>query len=1016
MRPLALDMCAFGPYARRQTLDFRALGKHSFFLIHGPTGAGKTTILDAMTFALYGEASGAERDGKGMRSDYADPAVCTEVTFEFALGREEYRVHRRPPQERPKQRGQGTRLWPAEATLWHLSPAGEVVVETGWTRVTERVERLLGFGCEQFRQVVLLPQGQFRRLLTASSGEREGILQTLFQTEVYRRIQEALKVAERELADQATDLRRDQAAVLKQVGVDSPDALTGRLAALTNELNGARERMSACARAEDQARDAVAAAQATVEKLKEVEKAQAELQRLVSQGEEMAEIGREIERAGRAEGVAPLARAAAERSAEAAEAADRAAAARQELEQAEEELRAAEARLEAAQTREEERAALGERLAFLRGVVGKVEAFRQAERKAAEAEATLAQATEVRGAARRKAEEVAERLARVDEALTRAATAVAMVPALRAAAEAARAACEKSEALTGLRRQMGVAGANLVAVREEVVAAEVAFQEAAAQAERLEQRWRAGQAGVLARSLVDGEPCPVCGSRTHPHPAQAGEDVPHEIELEQARREAESRRRAWEEARQKARDLEAREGLLREQVTALEAELGGPEGADPAEALGRAEEAARALAEAEEAAESRARLEQERRALVAEREAAESEADEGEKQMQAAARVCERLHTTVRLYGEEVPPDLRAPGALEQALRSAEDLHAQITRELESARTAREEAGRVVAASEATCVREEELTEGAREAAAKANQRLEAVLASEGFASLGEWEAARRPPEAIAVLERKLSGYKEALAAARDRAERAAQAAAGLSSPDLPALQRRLQETCADTENVQRDVARLEAELAGARRALRDLEMIAARLAALDRRHAVVGRLSEVANGRNESGVSFQRFVLGALLDDVLVAATERLRLMSRGRFDLRRALEGADRRRTAGLDLEVYDAYTGTARPVATLSGGESFLASLSLALGLADVVQAYAGGVYLETIFVDEGFGSLDPEALDLALRALIDLQQGGRLVGIISHVPELRERIDVRLEVTAGKAGSEARLHLP
>ncbi|MBM3300319.1 MAG: SMC family ATPase, partial [Deltaproteobacteria bacterium] len=176
--------------------------------------------------------------------------------------------------------------------------------------------------------------------------------------------------------------------------------------------------------------------------------------------------------------------------------------------------------------------------------------------------------------------------------------------------------------------------------------------------------------------------------------------------------------------------------------------------------------------------------------------------------------------------------------------------------------------------------------------------------------------------------------------------------------------------------------------------------------------YAVVGRISEVANGHNAQGITFQRFVLAALLDDVLIAATQRLQIMTHRRYSLQRRAERSDRRTAGGLDLEVLDSYTGIARPVSTLSGGESFLASLSLALGLSDVVQAYSGGIYLDTIFVDEGFGSLDPEALDLAFRALVDLQRGGRLVGIISHVPDLRERIDARLEVMPSRDGSRAR----
>jgi DNA repair protein SbcC/Rad50 len=197
---------------------------------------------------------------------------------------------------------------------------------------------------------------------------------------------------------------------------------------------------------------------------------------------------------------------------------------------------------------------------------------------------------------------------------------------------------------------------------------------------------------------------------------------------------------------------------------------------------------------------------------------------------------------------------------------------------------------------------------------------------------------------------------------------------------------------------------------------LHRLRALDAELASLDGRYQLVGQIAEVAGGKNEYRMTFQRYVLGVFLDEVLYAATERLKIMSRGRFLLQRVRDAATGRSAGGLDLEVHDTWTSTTRAVGTLSGGESFLASLALALGLADVVQAYAGGIRLETIFIDEGFGSLDPEALDLAIRALQDLQKGGRLVGIISHVTELKELIGARLEVLPGRRGSTARFVVP
>ncbi|MHB8984795.1 MAG: SbcC/MukB-like Walker B domain-containing protein, partial [Eubacteriales bacterium] len=255
----------------------------------------------------------------------------------------------------------------------------------------------------------------------------------------------------------------------------------------------------------------------------------------------------------------------------------------------------------------------------------------------------------------------------------------------------------------------------------------------------------------------------------------------------------------------------------------------------------------------------------------------------------------------------------------------------------------------------------------------------------------------------------------ESLGSARSRLERAAQAAEGLSEPDLDQLTLALTEAEAVWKQALTLGTQLKSLTGQENEWLKKLKELEDRLEGLEKRYSILGRVSEVANGKNKYGLTFQRFVLGALLDDVTIAATGRLKLMSRGRYHLQRTLDRARSNAAGGLELEVFDTYTGVARSVSTLSGGETFLASLSLALGLADVVQSYAGGMHLETIFVDEGFGTLDPESLDFALRALIDLQKGGRLVGIISHVPELKETIDARLEILPSDRGSVASFKL-
>jgi exonuclease SbcC len=288
-------------------------------------------------------------------------------------------------------------------------------------------------------------------------------------------------------------------------------------------------------------------------------------------------------------------------------------------------------------------------------------------------------------------------------------------------------------------------------------------------------------------------------------------------------------------------------------------------------------------------------------------------------------------------------------------------------------------------------------------------------IAACGFASVGDLNDALRTQEEMDALEQRIRNHEASLGAARKRAETAQAAGQGIVAPDLESLAEQAQDAADQVERATLSSGELASDLRKLDSLATDLGAVAREMETLDARYATTGRLAEVASGKNALRVSFERYLLGALLDEVLRKASTRMRAMSQGRYDLLRSHEGADRRAAGGLDLEVSDFYTGTSRSVTTLSGGESFLASLSLALGLADTVQSLTGGLRLDTVFIDEGFGSLDPEALDLAIRTLIDLQQGGRLVGIISHVPELKERIDARLEVVPGRAGSGARFQI-
>jgi exonuclease SbcC len=875
VRPLVVSMQAFGPYAGVQTLDFADLRGAGFFLITGPTGAGKTTVLDAMSFALYGDTSGGAeseggRSGAAMRSDHADPGTLTRVVFDFSIGADLYRVERLPEQERPKLRGEGTTTHPQEATMWRLrrDDDGALSIDgaplaTGWTKVKAKAEDVLGFRGEQFRQVVMLPQGRFQQLIEADSNEREQILRALFDTGHYAAIELALKDEAATLRRAAEKVMTQRDEVLRQAESPSADDLRERCARLSVEAQDAAQHADEAEAADKASQKLLAEGHDAATRLREHAAAAAQIVELAARDAEIELLRAELDAAQRAAEVADVAREAGDAEAGLSIARD------------------------AAETTSSEAAAAAAALAAAAAAL-ELQVSRAAAREHAAAEVTRFEAF-VAGAGE---------LANAREALV---TATAEASARRREAEAADASWTAARAL--------LAG--------------------------LEAAWRDAQAGLLARSLGDGLPCPVCGSTEHPSPAELTADAPAEDDVDAARAAVESA-------------LERRD-TARASLQRAEAALAGAE------------------------------------ALAGERAAG-------------------------------LPPELADPDVLEKALGEARRVERELRVAFEHAQTSAHEAEIAATGSEAGRGAAGRARAGADTRAREAGARLAERLAQAGFSGEAERQNAHRDPSAIDQLEKLVSGHEQSALKAAERLRLAEQAAQGFEPPDLTRLETEAEACVATARNAREAAIGLRAGAEAAEKLLTRLDELAAEAAGFEARYAVVGRLADVANRRNARGLSFQSYVLGAFLDDVLVAASERLRTMSKSRYLLERTEERSGRKLAAGLGLLVYDAWTGVARPVTTLSGGEKFMAALSLALGLAEVVQAHAGGIRLETVFVDEGFGSLDDESLDLAISSLMSLNEGGRLVGIVSHVSELRERIDARLEVSAGTSGSSARFVVP
>ncbi|MEK7357787.1 MAG: SMC family ATPase [Bdellovibrionota bacterium] len=1025
MKPLRLRLQAFGPYPRESVVDFRSLVDGGLFLIHGPTGAGKTSILDGICFSLFGRASGAERAPDALRSDRAPGDLPTEARLEFALGADVYRVTRQPKQELTKKRGEGLKTSRPEGVLEKLA-RGETDLDAGtWDLVAsgdkktdEAVVGLLGMNEDQFRQVVVLPQGQFRKFLAAGSDEREELLERLFRTHRFRELGESMEGRKRLLEREISERRTKAAALFSSLDVETESdliAMSETSRARLDEINAGEAEIE---RRHKEASERLTAARAVAKTLRDLEALEARRIELDRERLEIGAIGKRLKDERRARPVSECDRRVIEIEGDVARL-------RSEIARATEARARSEAELASAQSlRESLLQRRPEAKAWEREVDEIGFLFPKASRLIKEKADLIAIDAEL-SKLEASAGETSSRLAKLKESK----------PELDTRSEAMQekigAASELADEHTRLVREIEAARElfKRVADRQKVVSRLADARQAAEKSElhwgetnrttsRMKLAYHVSQASRIAAELEDGDPCPVCGSTDHPHPAVLPAETPTQTEIDTI----EAKLAQANEAKLRAR---AFADSVSDELTRIDSDIatvltGTP---DAWETQVRENGAAlKVRLDAIEAVRSAAKAAQiELVKLKSEREGIDREIAILEKKLEAEAATRDdrrtknqELQTRVSELEVIVPVDRRDLDALETRGRL---LGRKLDGFREAEKLAQAKAERASNEGAAAIERVKTLEEKIAERDANLTSSREALaarLSEAGFATLDEARAAALPDSEVASLEARVREFEAEWARVDGRVQelRTEAASAPPEHKDLASTEVLFAEVDAarTSQRVERlsladRIRQLETARERSREAGREIER-------LETRFKVVGRLAEISAGRppNELRINFQRYVLASRLDDVLEQASRRLHSMSSGIFSLKRARRTDDKRKSAGLDLEVDDAFTGTSRGTASLSGGEGFLASLSLALGLADVVQMHLGGVRLEAVFVDEGFGTLDPEALELAMRVLADLQAGGRLVGIISHVPELRDQIARRLAVRKTVDGSE------
>ena len=926
MRPLKLTLSAFGPYAGETVLELEKLGKGGLYLVTGDTGAGKTTLFDAITYALYDHSSGGVREGAMLRCKYADPKTPTFVELEFEVNGVRYTVRRNPEYTRPKVRGEGFTAEKADATLTYADGRPPV---TKAKDVTAAVQEIIGLDYSQFSQIAMIAQGQFTKLLNASTEERSRIFRKLFRTQRYARLQDRLQEEASRLNQQRTAQNAKLDSLLSgvQYAPDDPDAAALAALSAQTEPETTLALLDALLTRQTAAQETAAAA------LKQTETELDGLQQQLGAARQAAQLAAQL-----TEKQAALA--------------------------------AAVPALEAARTESARHAGDAAQLDALAGQVTQAKAALSAydaldalcrEQKQTADAAQLARAQ----AAKKRAqlETLAAQLTADEQALA----ALEAAPTQKLALETQeKELAQRGEALATLQSRLAACQKLAQKARRAQEAYRTAAEakaQAHARRDALDKAFLDAQAGVLARELTEGAPCPVCGSTHHPAKAQLPRTAPTQAQVDAAKQEADTADALAQTASTAAQSAnaaadEARRSLRRDAESLLPQRFTAPDGpvqltfalmttvlAEEADALHTAQaECTAALRQAEADCARRTALDADRQARTRQRPALEQAASDADRTAAAQSARADALERQITDQRAALPCPQRA-----DAQAALDALEAK----RRTFRTGMEQA-------EAALLR-------AQQTHAAAKAAVDALLAQQAAA------AKAVPEQPLEVLQARQAELSAARTALREQAQQ------------------------------------LAAQLLPNRTAAENYRAAAAARAALEQRWQWVSALAATAGGTltSKQKIKLEAYIQMNYLDRILRHANTRLMQMTAGQYELERI--GAENQRSqSGLDLGVIDHYNGTRRSVKTLSGGESFKASLALALGLSDEVQSAAGGIRLDTLFLDEGFGSLDDESLEQAMRVLAGLTEGDRLVGIISHVGALKDRIDRQVVVRKGRTG--------
>ncbi|EAE6914075.1 SMC family ATPase [Listeria monocytogenes] len=1014
MRPIKLTMQAFGAYAKKEVIDFEKLGTEQIFVISGKTGAGKSTIFDAISFAIFGKANTFDRESFSMRSHFATDKEITEVTLAFRLKDKIYQISRIPQQEIAKQRGNGTTTSPQKAELYELINDEMKLLASSVRDVNTKMEELIQLNVDQFRQILMIPQGEFRELLVSDSKEKEVILQRLAHTVYYEKVENLLWEKQKQAEILVVEARKKVAelAELSLPGVEVSGKTTSEISVLQAEaiqseqmiLTELENKLSIIRKQTSEAVEKVTLAKEQLLDWQNLDKYTEEIATLEIEKDFYQAIEVRLEAAKRASNL---------RSQDAL-----CIRLKEQLETAEQTekqvaFEAEEVKVQFSHVKKQKEA-LAEKEAELE--INKRTLFqleemepkilelemisiqkRRAELEWKEATTLLEEIVNSEQKIIAELQSVESRLVEINQAeLT-----YLEVINKRTTVEAI---IEKEQELVSKRMKMVAWDSEKQTEEQKLVQLLAEKAEIETTIEQEETKLQKEQAATIAAHLHDGEACPVCGSDSHPALAKFGETANLET-LEVAKGKLHEKLLAITTTEKTISQLEWQ---LNEWAGIKELSL-----TEVQQTLTENIQLANNLAE--QIAQLQAKVAQ-KETIQATLESLNNKQNETITEKNKVALEVEKLHQQVQMVSgklsyleQSIPTEFRDKVVFEskkKELSEKIEAHIKQTNQVDALfRQTEKETTRL----ESTLQSAQKTTVDAKEALQVQREIFKEAMKQNDFLSYDAYKQAFMSAEEQKIQEEKVADYERKRHLAVSRQADLKEKLQNKQKPNIEQLEFIMKEKQLELSQSEENTMKQREFVTKRKELVENYQNSIQTVEQAEENYADIGLLADAARGKNARRLTFERYILAMFLDTIIHRANHRLSKMTSGRFELQRKMEKAKGNVQSGLELEVFDEYTGLTRHVKTLSGGESFKTSLALALSLAEVVQEMAGGISLETMFIDEGFGTLDPESLEAAVECLLETQENGRLVGIISHVPELKERISARLEVTATNHGS-------